>query len=73
MCQQNDAEAVVWYRKAAEQGDAQAQFSLGLQVRQLVRGVPEDYVQAYAWYNIAAAQGAMTMPRNQQEAHRRIT
>ena len=32
--EQNDEQAVFWYRKAAEQGDATAQFNLGVDVRQ---------------------------------------
>jgi TPR repeat protein len=31
-CPEDDAEAVKWYRKAAEQGLANAQFNLGLNV-----------------------------------------
>ena len=53
---QNYAEAVNWFRKAAEQGDAVAQNSLGAMYNNGT-GVPEDDVQAYAWFNIAAAQG----------------
>ncbi len=43
-------------RQAAEQGDASAQFTLG---RMYVKGegVLEDYVQAYAWFILAATQG----------------
>ena len=52
----NDAEAVRWYRMAAEQGDADAQLNLGYMYG-TGEGIPKDYVQAYAWYNIAAAQG----------------
>jgi TPR repeat protein len=41
---------------AAERGDADAQFDLGLRyVRGL--GVPQDYVLAYMWLNLAAARG----------------
>ena len=40
----------------AEQGLADAQFNLGWMYAN-GWGVPEDYVQAYAWYSIAAAQG----------------
>ena len=53
---EDDAEAVRWYRKAAEQGLADAQLWLGFMYAD-GRGVPEDSVQAYAWFNIAAAQG----------------
>jgi len=48
-------EAVRLYRLAADQGDAKAQSSLGyMYVRG--RGVPQDYVRAYMWFEIAAAQ-----------------
>lgn len=43
-----------WYEKAATQGFAEAQFNLGtLYVN--AQGVPEDYVRAYMWLNIAVA------------------
>ena len=45
-----------WYRLAAEQGYALAQFNLGVKYAN-GEGVPEDDVTAYAWLNIAAAQG----------------
>ncbi len=40
----------------AEQGHAKAQLSLGFQYEQGV-GVPEDDIQAYAWFSLASAQG----------------
>ena len=40
----------------AEAGDANAQYNLGVMYAK-GEGVPEDYVRAYACYNIAAAQG----------------
>ena len=49
-------EAVKWYRKAAEQGHASAQYNLGV-AYEVGEGVLEDDVTAYAWYNIAAANG----------------
>jgi TPR repeat protein len=39
---QDYAEAVRWYRKAADQGDLLAQAKLGT-IHELDRGVPEDY------------------------------
>ena len=42
---QDDDEAVVWYRKAEDQGNAVAQTNLGL-MYQLGRGVPQDDNQA---------------------------
>ena len=47
---------VKWYRKAAEQGHPRAQWRLG-DAYEDGEGVIEDKVQAYAWYNIAAANG----------------
>jgi TPR repeat protein len=51
---QDYAEAVRWYRKGAEQGDATAQFNLGL-MYQRGQGAPQDYVQAHMWLNLAAS------------------
>ena len=45
-----------WFRLSAEQGLAEAQLGLGILYEQ-GWGVPEDYVLAYAWYNLASAQG----------------
>jgi len=50
-------EAVRWYTKAAEQGHADAQYRLGFSYHYGYGGVIKDKVQAYAWYNIAAANG----------------
>ena len=52
----DDAQAVQWYRKAAEQGDADAQFKLGWMYRN-GRGVEADDAQAMQWYRKAAEQG----------------
>jgi serine protease Do len=49
-------EAVKWYRKAAEQNYAPAQFMLGLCYAQ-GRGVAKDYVESYKWTLLAAGQG----------------
>ncbi len=51
---QDYAEAVRWYRRAAEQGYASAQFNLGLMYGN-GQGVLQDYVQAHKWYNLAAS------------------
>ena len=53
---QDDAEAVNWHLKAAEQGRALAQVSLG-EMYKRGNGVPQDYVEAVAWYRRAAEQG----------------
>ncbi len=59
----DDAEAVKWYRLAAAQGLARAQFNLGTMYDN-GNGVPEDNVQAYAWLNLAAAQGHKGASKN---------
>jgi TPR repeat protein len=53
---QDYAEAVRWYRKAAEQGDATAQFNLGAMCG-TGQGVAQDYAEAVRWYRKAAEQG----------------
>ena len=60
---EDNAKAVYWYRRAAEQGYAKAQYILGL-VYDEGEGVPEDFVRAYAWTSIAAAQGNENAKKN---------
>lgn len=50
------AQAAEWYRKAAEQGDIDAQLHLASLYRD-GRGVVRDMVQAATWYRKAAEQG----------------
>ena len=52
--EQDQKEAVKWYRKSAEQGNGFAQFSLAL-IYDAGLGVKQDNVTAYACYNFAAA------------------
>ena len=52
----DDTEAAKWYRKAAEQGDAVAQFNLG-QMYEKGEGVGQDREEAVKWYREAAGQG----------------
>ena len=59
---EDDREAVKWYRKAAEQGDALAQNNLGLMYAN-GEGVPEDDREAVKWY-----QRAVTNPDASEEA-----
>jgi hypothetical protein len=53
---ENDAEAVKWFIRAANQGDATAQWALGMMYGS-GQGVPESKVDAYFWWNLSAAQG----------------
>jgi S1-C subfamily serine protease len=50
------AAAVSWFRKAAEQGYAIAQYSLGLMYFN-GQGAEQDYVSGHMWFNLAAARG----------------
>ena len=45
---QDFAAALIWYRKAADQGDADAQFYLG-GMYDNGKGVPQDYAAAVTW------------------------
>ena len=53
---QDYAEAVKWYRKAAEQGYADAQYNLG-SCYYNGKGVPQNYAEAVKWYCKAVGQG----------------
>jgi TPR repeat protein len=53
---EDEKQAVTRNRKAAEQGNAKAQFALG-QMYHNGNGVPEDDKQAMTWYRKAAEQG----------------
>jgi hypothetical protein len=53
---QSSAEAVSWFRRAAEQDYAPAQHNLGAMYG-TGQGVKRDYIQAYKWLNLCAAKG----------------
>ena len=55
--------AFKWYNKAAEQGNAVAQFNLGLMYEK-GQGVPQDYKMAFNWYTKAAEQGVASSQNN---------
>ena len=69
---EDDAEAVRWYRLAAEQGYAGAQLNLGLMYAN-AEGVPKDDVTAYAWLNIAAAQGQSSANEGKEHVAKHMT
>lgn len=52
----DDRQAAVWFRRAADQGHAKAQFALG-QAYEEGRGVNRDRETALQWYRRAAEQG----------------
>lgn len=49
-------EAASWYRRAAEQGIAKAQYNSGVMYEN-GWGVPQDYKEAVKWYRRSAEQG----------------
>ncbi len=53
-------------RPLAEQGQANAQFSIGLMYA-IGKGVLQDFVEAHKWFNLAAARG------NKQAEKNRVT
>jgi TPR repeat protein len=53
---QSDSEGVKWLRKAADQGDADAQYLMGTKYT-LDRGVARSDTEAAKWYKKAADQG----------------
>jgi TPR repeat protein len=52
----NFTDALLWYRKAAEQGSADAEAGIG-RLYSLGWGVPQSYQEALKWFQKAAAQG----------------
>ena len=63
---QDDAQAVQWYRKAAEQGDAEAQYNLGVMYTQ-GQGVRQNLVIAKEWYGQACDNGSQQGCDNYRE------
>jgi polysaccharide export outer membrane protein len=53
---QNDRDAMAWFAKAAANGDANAQWKLGLGYLKGI-GVPQDERKAAEWFKTAANQG----------------
>jgi TPR repeat protein len=69
---QDDVEAAKWYRLAANQGHAQAQFNRGVAYDN-GRGVVQDEVLAHLWFNLSVAQGNQEAAKNRDIVARRMT
>jgi TPR repeat protein len=73
VCPVSDApdheQTLAGYRKAAAQGDAWAQFNLGVDYSQ-GRNAPQDFVQAYVWFSLAASGDAPGYLREMATGHR---
>jgi TPR repeat protein len=68
----NYAEALKWYRLAADQNFAEAQFNLGLMYAQ-GGVVPPDNVLAHMWLNLSAAQGLKQAETSRDRVQRLMT
>ena len=61
-----------WHRLAAEQGNANAQFNLGV-MHATGEGVLKDSVLVHMWYNIAGANGDASARKLQDSLERDMT
>ncbi|MEO8426073.1 MAG: tetratricopeptide repeat protein [Verrucomicrobiota bacterium] len=68
----NFTEAVNWYRKASEQRLADAFVNLGICYVD-GRGVPRDRIQAYIYFDVAAAQGDAYAPQIRKFLEKQMT
>jgi TPR repeat protein len=66
---QDYAQALVWHRKAAEQGHAGAQHKLGVMYRD-GHGVTQDCIRAHMWFNLATSRATHTATRDQVAKNR---
>ncbi len=66
------ATALREFRSLAEQGNAETQYGLGLMYAKGL-GVPQDYVQAHMWSNVAAAQGLVQARKFRETAANLMT
>jgi TPR repeat protein len=66
------AGSLAQFRKAAIQGDVNAQLSLGV-IYENGQGVLQDYIAAHMWMNIAAANGSTEAARNRHFVAREMT
>ncbi len=66
------AEADKWYRRAADQNHAKAQYNLGYMYRD-GRGVPQDFAEAYVWFSLAASNGIQRSAMLRDSAARMMT
>jgi len=69
---QDDKEAGKWYRLAAEQGFAPAQYNLGVAYYN-GQGVPQDYLLAHMWWNLASSNGYENALENRKIVEEQMT
>ena len=62
---QDMEKAVFWLQKAADRGDGEAQYMLGVIYSQGT-GIPQDWVQAHMWFSLAGS-SKMDVPQQNRE------
>ena len=61
-----------WYTLAAEQGGDLAQYNLGFMYGN-GNGVPQDYIRAHMWWNLAASSGNKDAVSGRDAVSKRMT
>ena len=69
---ENDAEAVKWWRLAAEQGHANAQARLSY-MYYAGDGIPKNKIKAYIWASLAVSQGEEEARENRDILAKQLT
>ena len=69
---QDYAQAITWWGKAAEKGHPVAQNNLGLMYAQ-GHGVTQDYVEAHKWFSLASEAGDESAKSGLQIAESEMT
>jgi TPR repeat protein len=64
--------ALKLWRQLAEQGNAKAQYNLGIMYDK-GNGVPRDYAAAYMWYTLAIARGDEQAQKARDSLAKRMT
>ena len=64
---QDMKKAVYWLQKAADRGDGEAQYMLGVIYSQGT-GIPQDWVQAYMWFSLAGSSRLEVSQKNREIA-----
>lgn len=64
---QDMKKAVYWLQKAADRGDGEAQYNLGVIYSQ-GSGIPQDWVQAHMWFSLAGSSRIEASQQNREIA-----
>lgn len=67
------AQAAIWYRKAADQGNAEAQYRLGDLYFNGKGGLKQSYEEAFFWFSLAAQAGPKPFAADRDDTKSRLT